>query len=176
MSPPLFNVVVENVIWTWLAMKVEDQKLAHNGLVAAVGLCMGFFYTNDDMIGSRDPDCLKHFTNVMIGLFQHYGLAATITKSLSMTFQTSALRSGMSAEAEDLKCMGMEDSYRIRLIQRIPCLECGVELTAGKMMAHRCHMHRTEPEIDWNWLTVSQTEHHPQVYNVRFPQPTKRCP
>ena len=37
-------------------------------------------------------------------------------------------------------------------------------------------MHRMEPAIDCNWLPVSQTEHHLQIYDVSFPQMTKRCP
>ena len=36
------------------------------------------------------------------------------------------------------------------------------------MMAHRQHMHGTEPAIDWSRLPVSQTEHRHQVYDVRF--------
>ena len=44
------------------------------------------------------------------------------------------------------------------------------------MMAHRRRMHGTEPGIDWSRLTGSQTEHQHQVYFVRFPQSTKRCP
>ena len=31
-SPTLFNVVVDNVIRTWLAMKVEYQRVAQDGL------------------------------------------------------------------------------------------------------------------------------------------------
>ena len=34
----------------------------------------------------------------------------------------------------------------------------------------------TEPEIEWNPLTVSQTEHHLKVYDVRFPQTKNRRP
>ena len=43
-------------------------------------------------------------------------------------------------------------------------------------MAHRRRMHGTDTAIDWSWLPVSQTEHQPQVYDVRLPQSTKRCP
>ena len=42
-SPTLINMVVENVIWKWLAMIVEDQRVAHYGLGEAVGGCLGFF-------------------------------------------------------------------------------------------------------------------------------------
>ena len=32
-SLTMFNVVVDNVIRTWLTMTVEDQKLSHDGLL-----------------------------------------------------------------------------------------------------------------------------------------------
>ena len=47
----LFNVVVDNVIITWMDMTMEGQRLAHDGLV---------FYADDGMVGSRDLDCKQH--------------------------------------------------------------------------------------------------------------------
>ena len=44
------------------------------------------------------------------------------------------------------------------------------------MTAHLLHMHRKESTIDWSQLLVSQTEHQPQMYDVRFLRSTKRCP
>ena len=38
------------------------------------------------------------------------------------------------------------------------------------MMVYRRRMHEKEPEIDWNHLPVSQTEHLTQVYDIRFPK------
>ena len=75
-----------------------------------------------------------------------------------------------------LKCTGLGNSYRVRLQRRISCPECRVELTAGSMTAHRCCMYSMELVIDWSWMLVSQTEHQPQVYNVRFLRSIKRCP
>ena len=43
----------------------------------------------------------------------------------------------MSEEAKVLKCMGVGDSYWVRLRRRIPCLECVFDLTAGSIMDHR---------------------------------------
>ena len=91
-------------------------------------------------------------------------------------FQPSALRLGVSAEANALKCMGVGDSYRVRLRRRIPFPEWVFKLTTGSMMEHCCCMHGVEPAIDWNRLPVSQTEHHPQVYDKSFLWTTKRCP
>ena len=55
------------------------------------------------MIVSRDPDWLQNSINVMLGLYQGYGLADNIAKYRSMMYQPGALRSRMSAEAKALK-------------------------------------------------------------------------
>ena len=55
-SSTLFNVVVENVIWTWLAMTVEDQRVAHDGMGEVARCCLGVFYANGDMVGSRSSE------------------------------------------------------------------------------------------------------------------------
>ena len=55
-SPTLFNVVVDNVIRTWLAIKIEDQPVAQYILVETVGRCVGLFYADNGMVGLRNPD------------------------------------------------------------------------------------------------------------------------
>ena len=127
----LFNVLVENFIITWLAMTVEDQRVAHNRLGDNTGRCLEVFYADDGMVGSRDADWIKQSINILLGLLQRYGLAANVAKSRTMTCQSGALQSGTSAEVKDLKCTGVGDSYRVRLRRRTPCLECGAEITAG---------------------------------------------
>ena len=175
-SPTLLNVVVDDIIRTWLAMTVEDQRVDHDGLGKTDGRCMSVFYSNDGMVDSWEPDWLQHLMNILVGLFQKYDLVANVSNSCTMTFQPGILRLGMLVEAKPLKCTGVRYSYWVRIRRRILCLECGVELTMGSMMAHRQHMHRTEPAIDWIRLPVIQTEHLPQVYVVSFPQSTKRLP
>ena len=120
-SLALFNFVVDNFIRTWMAMTVEDQRVACNGMEEAIGRCLGVFYANDGMVGSRDSEWLQHLMNILVGLFKWYGLAANVAKSCTMTYRPISIRSGMSEEAKDPKCTGVGDSYRMRLYQWIPC-------------------------------------------------------
>ena len=76
----MFNVVVENFIRTWLAMTVEDQSVAHDGLGEIVGKYLGLFYANDDMSSSRNTDWMQHEMDILVGLFIRYGLAANVAK------------------------------------------------------------------------------------------------
>ena len=76
---------------------------------------MGVFYANNAMVVSRNSDFLHHAMNILVGLFRRYGMAVNIAKSRTITCHTGALRAGMSEEAMALKCMGVGDSYRLRL-------------------------------------------------------------
>ena len=67
--PTLFSVVVENIIRTWLAIIVDDQRVAHDRMREAVGRCLGVFYADDGMVGSRDSEWLQHSMNILVGLF-----------------------------------------------------------------------------------------------------------
>ena len=124
------------------------------------------------MVGFRDSYWLQLSMNVLIGLFCRYDLTYNVTKSGTMTYQPSALRSGMTKEAKELKCKGLGASYRERLRRHIPFPDCGVKLTAGLMTAYQRLRHGTGPAIEWNQLLVSHTDNHPQVYYVSLPWKT----
>ena len=65
----IFNVVVDNVIRTWLDMIMEDQRVAHDGLGETNGRCLGVLYANNGMVGSQEADWLHHSMNVLVELF-----------------------------------------------------------------------------------------------------------
>ena len=116
----LFNVVVDNVIRTWLAMTAEDHRVDHYGLVDTSGRYLRLFYANYGMVGSRDADWMQHSINFLFGLFRQYSLAANIAKSRTITCQPSALQSGMHEKATALKCTSVGNSYHVILQRRIP--------------------------------------------------------
>ena len=66
-------------------------------------------------------------------------------------------------------------AYKERLRLWISCLDCGVYLTVGYIMEHQRRMHGTEPEIDWNYLPFSHTEHLPHMFDVRFLKGISQC-
>ena len=51
----LFNLIVDNVVWNWIEMMVEYQLVTQEGLVLAVGRCLGLFYDNGSVVLLRDP-------------------------------------------------------------------------------------------------------------------------
>ena len=53
-SLTLFNMVVDNIIRTWLDMTVEDQRVDHDGLGETVGRLLVVLYADGGMVISRD--------------------------------------------------------------------------------------------------------------------------
>ena len=114
-SPTLFKMMVDNVIRIWLAITVEDQRVYHDVLGDTVGRCLGVFYADNSMVGTRDLEWLKYAMNFLVGLFIRYGLSTNVSKSHTMTCQPSALWVGMLEEAMVLKCAVVGYLYRVRL-------------------------------------------------------------
>ena len=65
----LFNVVVDNVVRTWLEMTVYNQTVVQEGLGLNIWIFLGVFYANDNMIGAQDSEWLQNALNIIISLF-----------------------------------------------------------------------------------------------------------
>ena len=65
----MFNVVVDNMVRTWLLITVEDQTVAQEGLGLNVGIFLRVLYAKDFMIGAQDSEWIKNAHNVFIYLF-----------------------------------------------------------------------------------------------------------
>ena len=57
------------------------------------------FYSDDGMVGLWDPEWIHGALNVLIGLFQRYGLVANVSNSKAMMCQLGSIWSGMLEEA-----------------------------------------------------------------------------
>ena len=60
---------MDNLVHNLLALMVEDQLFAQEGLELAVWRCLVIFYEVNGVVGSRDPEWLQGTINVLIGLF-----------------------------------------------------------------------------------------------------------
>ena len=48
-------MIVNNLVWNWLVLMVEEKMVAHERLGLWVGRCLGLFYAGNDMVELRDP-------------------------------------------------------------------------------------------------------------------------
>ena len=53
---------------------------------------LGVLYAENGILGSRDPEWLQGYLNVLIGLFRRIGLMANAVKSKTMTCQPGAIQ------------------------------------------------------------------------------------
>ena len=84
-SPALLNTVFNSVECHWISLTVEDEAVIEYGLGHAVGRSFGFFYADDGILVSQDPDFLHGSLNVLITLFWRIRLAANVAKSKKIT-------------------------------------------------------------------------------------------
>ena len=70
-----------------MSLTVEYASSTHEGLGMAVGRCIGAFYADNEMIGSRDPEWLQGYINVLIKLLRRVGIMANVAKSDTINFQ-----------------------------------------------------------------------------------------
>ena len=50
----LFNLIVENVVSNWIALAVEDQLIAQEGLGLVLGRFLGLLYADNSVLGLWD--------------------------------------------------------------------------------------------------------------------------
>ena len=62
-------MLVKNVIRAWLAMKMEDQRVAQDGLGETVRRCLGVLYADDGTVVSREADWLHYSMNILFSVF-----------------------------------------------------------------------------------------------------------
>ena len=86
MSPILFNVVVDAVIHHWLTLVVPTEE----GM-ELLGLLIQdlevYFYSNDGLVASTQPERLQSLFNVLTCLFDRVFLITNMQKAVIMAFQ-----------------------------------------------------------------------------------------
>ena len=85
-SLTLFNVVLESVIRHWMSLTIENPDAIHNIIGETVGHKLGVFYTDDDMISSRNPEWIQGAIKLLIGFFRRISLEKNIEKSKTMLY------------------------------------------------------------------------------------------
>ena len=74
---------------------MEDDSTTHERLRVVVGRCMGVFYADDGMIGSRDMEWLQGAINFLVGIFRSVIMMANVAKSNTITYQLGLIHRWM---------------------------------------------------------------------------------
>ena len=86
----------------------------------AVGQCVGVFYANNVMFGSRNLEWLQEDINVLVGILRRVRLMENVAQSNTMTCHQEAISMIMSEEAFILRSKGEGDNSRECLRRQIP--------------------------------------------------------
>ena len=70
MSPTLFNIIVDVVIWKWYTDVMKDKTAANTGLSGDnIVHLASLFYVDDDIVRSLDPEWLQNVNQHLCNLF-----------------------------------------------------------------------------------------------------------
>ena len=93
-------------------MNVDYEAAIQDGLGHVVGRILGFFYSDDGILGSRYLEWLHGALNVLIRLFWRIGLADNVTNHKTIMCQPAVIRSGIPEEAFGRSSTGKAATYR----------------------------------------------------------------
>ena len=96
-----------------------------------------YFYANDSLVASTQPESLNRAFDVLTGLFDRVGLQTNTAKTVAMVFHPCHAPGGMSEAAYVRQVTGKGPKFRECQQMRVECTECGVEVTAGLLLTHR---------------------------------------
>ena len=81
LSPTIFNVVVDAVVWHWLEglQTANEEKGATGG-----GHFSAVFYADDRMFGASDPAWLQGAFSALVAIFDRVCLQTNVDKTVSI--------------------------------------------------------------------------------------------
>ena len=133
-SPTIFNLMVDAVIWEW-----ERQLLLKGFTLNKVCVLVAIFYADDCLIASRDHKTLKTAIGLLTGLFDRVGLETNTKKTEVMVFLPGRVRTSLSEAAYKAR---MDKDFRgEHKGRKVECGECGMLLVVGYLAGHQASQH-----------------------------------
>ena len=112
LSPTIFNVVFDAVIWYWVTLLGGSQGDTGQGLRESIKTLMVLLYANYGLAASSDIARLQGAFDVLTGLFDQVGLRTNEGNMVSMACRTCHNPHTWSTEAYTRRVTGWGLSYR----------------------------------------------------------------
>ena len=97
LSPTIFNMVVDAVVWHWVHRVVENADA--QGETGWEGRNQAaLFYANNSMVALSDPAWLQGAFTALVGLFDRVGLRKNVGKTISMVCHPCQATAGNRAQ------------------------------------------------------------------------------
>ena len=85
LSPTIFKAVVDTLVRNWVSMVAGDAG-GHDSLVGEVIYRFSFFYMEDCLVASTEPEWLQGTFDTLTGLFKRVGLHTNASEIVGMIF------------------------------------------------------------------------------------------
>ena len=129
-------MVVDAIIRYWVEVVAPTEDRTER-LGLSIQYLAAYFYTDDGLVVSTQPERLKREFDVFVGLFYRVGLRTNARKMVSMAFQPFLAPGQMSSEAYERRATGTRTTFWEQQNQMVPCPECRVEVAVGLILTHR---------------------------------------
>ena len=132
----LFNVVMDAVIRHWVAMAAATEE-GIDGLNLSIQDLVAYFYSDNGLIASTQPERTHQALNILTGLFDKVGLRTNTEKMMSMACQTCHTPVIMSVEAYERLTTGIGPTFWELQRMQVQYTECRVEVATGSLLTRR---------------------------------------
>ena len=137
LSPNIFIVDVDAVIRHWATVVGIPLGDTGQGLGESIQTPVTLLYADDGLVASPDSAHLQRAFDALTCLFDQVGLRINDVKMVSIACRTCHTPHAWSMESYTQQVAGRGLYYKERICQRVLCPECGFELVAGLLAAHR---------------------------------------
>ena len=142
LSPTIFKVVFDAVLWHWVTV-VAEEEAGPEGFGPVVRSLTALFCANDGLLASTRAEMLEWVSGALADLFDRVGLGINVQNTVGMVCQPCRSPGGHSAEAHDRQMRGEGQAYEACQKRWVFCTECAADLATGFLAAH----HQTQPGV-----------------------------
>ena len=118
LSPTIFNVLVDTVLWHWVTREASTDEAVDPGVSGTeifgryAQHLAAYFYADYGIITSTWVARLQRAFDTLTELFDHMGLHINVENMASMDCRSCCALGGNSVEAYCLHMMGLGHTYR----------------------------------------------------------------
>ena len=120
------------------------------------------------MVASSGPRWLQGTFNTLVGLFDRVGLQTNVGKTFDMVCRTCQAAVNQSEAAYGRQITGEGPKYRERQKGRVPCRECGEEISTGSLVSHLMTQHGRVTKARRSWRTPAMGDG-PRTFLMALP-------
>ena len=152
LSPTIFNVVVDAVVYHWvtevIADKEERGELRKEGRHQAA-----LFYADNGTVASSYTRWLQGAFSTLVGLFDKVVMRTNSGKTVGMVYHPCQEVGNLLEAAYGRRFTGEGPTYRGGLKGRVSCRECGELIAEGSLTSCLMTQHGRVAESRQRWKT-----------------------